>query len=125
MNVKEIEIGHHYRVTGDRDGQIVKVFNIVEDRLLIGGVLFDPETNTMRYTQGFAPADPEWTDHAHVHIPSDAPEVYREQIGDEVGYDQLHALAIRARSAVSHFVSMDTGPLRAWQKKIFGGADNP
>jgi len=121
MNVKEIEIGHHYRVTGDRDGQIIKVFNIVDERLLVGGVLFNPETNAMQYTQGFAPADPEWADHAHVHIGPNAPEVYREQIGDEVASDQLHVLASRARSAMSHFASTDTGPFRAWQERIFGG----
>ena len=44
MNDKAIEIGRHYRVTGDQAGKTIKVFNIVQDTLLVGGVLFDPET---------------------------------------------------------------------------------
>jgi len=124
MNEMAIDIGHHYRVTGDHSGNIIKVFNIVEETLLVGGVLFDPETNSMRYTQGFAPADPAWADHAQVHIDPNAPEIYREQIGDEVSFDQLHTLAVRARSAMSHFASMDTGPLGAWHRKLFAGSDN-
>ena len=125
MNDKVIEIGRHYRVTGDQEGKIIKVFNIDQDTLRVGGVLFDPETNRMQYTQGFAPADPAWPDHAHVHIDPNAPEIYREQIGDEVSYDQLHTLTVRARTAMSHFASADTGPLAAWHRKLFAGSESP
>jgi len=125
MNDKVIEIGRHYRVTGDQEGKIIKVFNIDQDTLRVGGVLFDPETNSMEYTQGFAPADPAWADHAHVHIDPNAPEIYREQIGDEVSYDQLHTLTVRARTAMSHFASADTGPLAAWHRKLFAGSESP
>jgi hypothetical protein len=120
MNEMPIEIGHHYRLTGDQSGKIIKVFNIVADTLLVGGVLLDPETNSMQYTQGFAPDDPAWADHAHVHVDPNAPEIYREQIGDAVSADQLHTLAVRARSAMSHFASTDTGPLGTWHRKLFG-----
>jgi hypothetical protein len=125
MNDKVIEIGRHYRVTGDQEGKIIKVFNVDQDTLRVGGVLFDPETNGMKYTQGFAPADPAWADHAHVHIDPNAPEIYREQIGEEVSYDQLHTLTVRARTAMSHFASADTGPLALWHQKLFSGPQSP
>ena len=125
MNDKVIEIGRHYRVTGDQEGKIIKVFNIDQETLRVGGVLFDPETNSMQYTQGFAPADSAWADHAHVHIDPNAPEIYREQIGDEVSYDQLHTLTVRARTAMSHFASADTGPLAAWHRKLFARSESP
>jgi len=123
MSETAVEISHHYRVTGDHSGKIIKVFNLVEETLLVGGVLFDPATNGMQYTQGFAPADPGWADHAQVHIDPNAPQIYHEQIGDEVPSDELHTLAVRARSAMSHFASMDTAPLRVWQRRIFSGSD--
>lgn len=123
MNETQIETGHHYRVTGDQEGKIIKVFNIVEDTLLVGGVLFDPATNGLQYTRGFAPTDPAWADHAHVNIDPNAPEIYREQLGDEVSSDQLHSRAARARSIVSHFASTDTGPFHAWHSKIFAGSE--
>ena len=119
MKETAIETGHHYYVAGDQSGKIIKVFNVVADTLLVGGVLFDPETNSMQYTQGFAPADPAWVDHAHVHIDPNAPEIYREEIGDEVSSDQLHTFAVRARSAMSHFASTDIGPLALWHRKLF------
>jgi hypothetical protein len=125
VNDKAIEIGRQYRVIGDQAGKTIKVFNIVEDTLLVGGVLFDPETNSMQYTQGFAPADPAWADHAHVHINRNAPEIYREQIGDEVSFDQLHMLTVRARTAMSHFASTDTAPLAVWYRKLFAGPESP
>ena len=125
MNDKAIEIGRHYRVTGDQAGKTIKVFNIVQDTLLVGGVLFDPETNSMQYTQGFAPAGPAWADHAHVHIDPNAPGIYREQIGDEVSTDQLHTLTVRARTAISHFASTDTSPLAVWHGKLFSGPQSP
>jgi hypothetical protein len=125
ISENEIQIGHHYRLTGDQAGKIIKVFNIVKDTLLMGGVLFNPETNGMQYTHGFAPADPAWADHAHVHVDPNAPAVYLEQIGEEVPPDQLHALAVRARSAMSHFSSTDTSPLRVWQRRLFDDLEGP
>ena len=124
MNDKTIQIGRHYRVTGDQEGKIIKVFNIDQDRLVVGGVVFDPETNSLQYTQGFAPADPAWADHAQVHIDPNAPEIYREQIGDAVSFDELHTLTVRARTATSHFASADTGPLAAWHRRLFAGPES-
>jgi hypothetical protein len=124
MNEKPIEIGHHYHVLGDQEGKIIKIFNMVENTLLVGGVLFDPETNSMQYTQGFAPADPAWVDHAHVHIDPEAPEIYLQQIGDELTFDQLHTITVRARTAMSHFASADTGPLALWHRKLFEGHES-
>jgi hypothetical protein len=125
MNDEAIEIGHHYRVTGDQDGKIIKVFNLVEDTLLVGGVLFDPETNSLHYTRGFAPSDPAWADHAHVHVDPNAPQIYREQIGNQMSFDELHTLTVRARTAMSHFASTDTGPLVVWHRKLFAGPESP
>jgi hypothetical protein len=124
MNDKTIEIGRHYRVTDDQAGKTIKVFNIVQDTLLVGGVLFDPETNSMQYTQGFAPADPAWADHAHVHIDPNEPGIYREQIGDEVSSDQLHTLTVRARTAINHSASTDTAPLAVWHRSLFVGSES-
>ena len=123
MSEATIEVGHHYQVIGDQKGKIIKVFNVVEDTLLVGGVLFDPETNGMHFTQGFAPTDPAWADHAQVHIDPNSPAIYREQIGEEVSSDQLHLYAVRARSAMSHFASRDIGPLGSWHKKLFAGPE--
>jgi len=124
MSETTIEVGRHYRVIGDQEGKIIKVFNIVEDTLLVGGVLFDPETNGMHYTQGFAPTDSAWADHAQVHIDPNSPAIYREELGEEVFADQLHVYAVRARSAMSHFASRDIGPLAAWHRKLFASPDS-
>jgi len=40
MSETAVEIGHHYRVTGDHSGKIIKVFNVVEETLLVGAMAF-------------------------------------------------------------------------------------
>jgi len=42
-----------------------------------------------------------------------------------VFYDHLHTLTVRARTAMSHFASADTGPLAVWHRKLFAGNESP